>query len=107
MAINLSFRHSRLDMGHAISSCQHFGTIIMFGKFHGGGGWTGKIANRQVFNERNQLWQAIPKFHVDECYTNECQLRDSNRNTTNAGSMRSNFGVLEGQVYDCKQMLVI
>ena len=34
----------------------------------------------------------------NECCTNERQPRDSNRGTTNAGSVRTNFFVLEGDV---------
>ena len=34
----------------------------------------------------------------DECHTNERQLCDSNRNTRNARSLRSNFCVLEGDM---------
>ena len=56
------------------------------------------IANRQcsanVVNSRrpfrNSAW--------NECYTNERHSRDTNRGTTNAGSMRTSFCVLEGDM---------
>ena len=61
------------------------------------------ILNRQslVFSERDQLWQAIPEY-----YTNERQLRDSNRSATNAGSTRTNFCVFWGR-YDRQRTLVL
>ena len=58
----------------------------------------GKIANRKLlaFSERGQLSQAIPQFYVERMLTNERQSRDVNPNTTNAGSVRTNFCVFEG-----------
>ena len=53
-----------------------------------------QITNRQslVFSKRGQLsmW--------NRCFTNERQLRDPNRGTMNAGSMRTDFCVLEGDM---------
>ena len=50
------------------------------------------FANRQslAFSERSQLSQAIPLFCStwNECYTNQCQSRNSTCSKTNAGSMR-------------------
>ena len=51
-----------------------------------------------VFSDRGQLSQAIPKFSGNECCMNERQLLDSNRGTTNAKSMRTNFCGFEGKM---------
>ena len=66
----------------------------------------GKIANSQsVANAvtsrkpfRNSTW--------NECSTNERQSRDSDRSTTKAGSVRTNFRVLGGR-YDRQRTLAI
>ena len=61
----------------------------------------GQIANRQlqVFGKRGSFSQIIPEFYVErKNYTNEHQSRDSNRSATNAGSMSTNFCVLEGDL---------
>ena len=73
--------------GLASAPC-HFGTL---------GG-----PNRQslVFSKRGQLSMAIPQFHVEQHVTR----MNANRSTMNAGSMRTNFCVSEG---DSQRTLVI
>ena len=66
-------------------------------------------ANRQslVLNECGQLFRRPFRNSTgNEYYTNERQSRDSNRGTTNAESMRSNFCVFRGR-YDCQRTLVL
>ena len=65
-----------------------------------GGSGRNPIANRQslVFSERGQLSQGIVQFHVDKCCTNERQSHYPNRSTRNAGSMRTNVCLLEGDM---------
>ena len=54
-----------------------------------------KIANRQSPIARVQRARSTLASHRNstwnECYTNECQSRDPNRGTTNAGSMRTSI----------------
>ena len=66
-----------------------------------------KIANRQslAFSERNQLSQPFRSSMWNECQASEGQSRDSNRGTTNAVSVRTNFCVFEG--YDRQRTLAI
>ena len=75
--------------------------MTLFGSF-GALDAIGQIANRQspVFSECCQLSPAIPQFHDVEqkCFVHECQPHNSNRNTKNAGSVRTNFGACEGDM---------
>ena len=50
-----------------------------------------------VQRPRGQLSQALPQFHMERML-HERQSCDSNRGTTNAGSMRTSFCVLEGDM---------
>ena len=69
----------------------------------------GKIANRQslALSERGQLSQPHSEVPRGEnVKPNECQSRDSNRSTTNAGSARTKFCVFKGR-YDRQRTLAI
>ena len=58
----------------------------------------GRIANRQslVFSECGQLSQVIPQVHVEWALHQRTQSRNSNCNTTNAGSTRTKFCASRG-----------
>ena len=71
----------------------------------------GQIANRRFANRQrsaNAINSRKPfrSCTWNECYMNERQSRDSNRSTTNAGSMTTNFSVWGGE-YDRQRTLVI
>ena len=47
---------------------------------------------------RISLWGTMGTRNDNRCYVNERQSRNPNRNTMTAGSMRTNFCVLEGDI---------
>ena len=56
--------------------------------------------NRQslAFSERGQLSQAIPQSHVEQMLNEWTPIVRFERGTTNAGSVRTNFCVFEGDM---------